>query len=101
MQKTNEDKKEHEECYSCPNPSCNRVFSRPKIIKYYVCPTCQTLVKMDTAEGNAKKKKKGPTEADFKRIEAELKEAQQKVERAEAERQEAKLKTERLDEPSV
>jgi len=30
--------------YLCSNPNCNRVFSRPKIIKYYVCPTCQTLV---------------------------------------------------------
>ncbi len=30
--------------YSCPNPNCKTVFSRPKIIKYYVCPTCQTLV---------------------------------------------------------
>ena len=30
--------------YSCSNPNCKRVFSRPKIIKYYVCPTCQTLV---------------------------------------------------------
>jgi hypothetical protein len=30
--------------YHCANPNCNRFFSRPKIIKYYVCPTCQTLV---------------------------------------------------------
>ena len=30
--------------YSCSNPNCKSVFSRPKIIKYYVCPTCQTLV---------------------------------------------------------
>ncbi len=30
--------------YFCPNPNCKKVFSRPKIIKYTVCPTCQTLV---------------------------------------------------------
>lgn len=30
--------------YSCPNPNCKIVFSRPRIIKYHVCPTCQTLV---------------------------------------------------------
>jgi hypothetical protein len=30
--------------YFCPNPNCNTLFSRPKIIKYTVCPTCQTLV---------------------------------------------------------
>ncbi len=32
------------ESYCCPNPNCGKVFSRPKIIKYYVCPTCQTLL---------------------------------------------------------
>ena len=30
--------------YYCSNPNCNRGFSKPKIIKYYVCPNCQTLV---------------------------------------------------------
>ena len=30
--------------YSCPNPNCKTVFAEPKIIKYYVCPICQTLV---------------------------------------------------------
>ena len=30
--------------YCCSNPNCKKVFSKPKIIKYYVCPTCQTLV---------------------------------------------------------
>ncbi len=30
--------------YHCVNPNCKRVFARPKIIKYYVCPTCQTLI---------------------------------------------------------
>ena len=30
--------------YSCSNPNCGKAFSRPKIIKYYVCPSCQTLI---------------------------------------------------------
>ena len=30
--------------YVCSNPNCKRVFSKPKIIKYHVCPVCQTLV---------------------------------------------------------
>jgi hypothetical protein len=34
--------------YCCSNPNCSKVFSRPKIIKYYVCPSCQTLVDMPT-----------------------------------------------------
>lgn len=34
--------------YQCANPNCGKAFSKPKIIKYYVCPTCQTLVIMDT-----------------------------------------------------
>jgi len=74
VQKTaEEEKQEQKESYRCPNPNCHSVFLRPKIIKYYVCPTCQTLVKMDTAEGNAKTKKRGPTEEDLKRKEAERK----------------------------
>ena len=32
--------------YCCSNPNCKKVFSKPKIIKYYVCPSCQTLVDM-------------------------------------------------------
>ena len=36
--------------YLCSNPNCNRVFSRPKIIKYYVCPTCQTLIDNSNGE---------------------------------------------------
>ena len=32
--------------YSCSNPNCGKAFSRPKIIKYYVCPKCQTLINM-------------------------------------------------------
>ncbi len=30
--------------YLCSNPNCRKVFSKPKIIKYHVCPACQTLV---------------------------------------------------------
>ncbi len=30
--------------YLCSNPNCRKVFSKPKIIKYEVCPNCQTLV---------------------------------------------------------
>ena len=33
--------------YCCSNPNCNSVFSQPKIIKYYVCPKCQSLVDME------------------------------------------------------
>lgn len=36
--------------YLCSNPNCRRVFSRPKVIKYYVCPTCQTLVDVTETE---------------------------------------------------
>jgi hypothetical protein len=32
--------------YCCSNPNCQKVFSKPKIIKYYVCPSCQTIVDM-------------------------------------------------------
>jgi len=32
--------------YCCSNPNCKKVFSKPKIIKYYVCPRCQTIVDM-------------------------------------------------------
>jgi hypothetical protein len=30
--------------FVCSNPNCKSVFSRPKIIKYQVCPTCQTVL---------------------------------------------------------
>ncbi len=32
--------------YCCSNPNCKKVFSKPKIIKYYVCPSCQTVIDM-------------------------------------------------------
>ena len=41
--------------YLCSNPNCKKVFSRPKIIKYQVCPTCQTLVNMAEAEKQGEK----------------------------------------------
>ena len=37
--------------YICSNPNCDKVFSKPKIIKYYVCPSCQTLINQTTEEG--------------------------------------------------
>ena len=37
--------------YNCSNPNCDKVFSKPKIIKYYVCPSCQTLIDQTTEEG--------------------------------------------------
>ncbi len=36
--------------YLCSNPNCRKVFSKPKIIKYHVCPACQTLVNMTEAD---------------------------------------------------
>jgi len=37
--------------YNCSNPNCDKVFSKPKIIKYYVCPSCQTLIDQTIEEG--------------------------------------------------
>lgn len=36
--------------YCCSNPNCHKVFSRPKIIKYYVCPSCQTIIDLNSAK---------------------------------------------------
>jgi hypothetical protein len=36
--------------YHCNNPNCGKCFAKPKIIKYYVCPTCQTLVDVPSQE---------------------------------------------------
>jgi hypothetical protein len=33
--------------YCCSNPNCKSVFSQPKILKYYVCPSCQTVVEVE------------------------------------------------------
>jgi hypothetical protein len=38
--------------YLCSNPNCRKVFSRPKIITYHVCPTCQTLVTIAEIESH-------------------------------------------------
>lgn len=38
--------------YLCSNPNCRKVFSKPKIIKYEVCPNCQTLVTSSRPEGD-------------------------------------------------
>jgi len=40
--------------YCCSNPTCKSVFSRPKIIKYYACPTCHTKVEMVDIENQTK-----------------------------------------------
>src|SRR3990170_2867555 len=39
-----EGKKNGKEKHNCSNPNCGKRFSRPKVIKYYVCPSCQTLI---------------------------------------------------------
>jgi hypothetical protein len=38
------EKQVSEQKYLCSNPNCRNVFAKPKIIKYHVCPNCQTLV---------------------------------------------------------
>jgi len=40
--------------YCCSNPTCKSVFSHPKIIKYYACPTCHTKVEMVDIENQTK-----------------------------------------------
>ena len=44
MQPLDKSKNNEVHRYCCSNPNCKKAFSKPKIIKYYVCPTCQTLV---------------------------------------------------------
>ncbi len=46
MQPIDKNKSNKIKRYYCSNPNCNRVFSKPKIIKYYVCPNCQTLINL-------------------------------------------------------
>jgi len=43
-----EGKNNGKEKHNCSNPNCRKVFSRPKVIKYYVCPSCQTLIDIPT-----------------------------------------------------
>ena len=44
MQPLDKSKNDKVHRYCCSNPNCKKVFSKPKIIKYYVCPACQTIV---------------------------------------------------------
>jgi hypothetical protein len=61
LQPADKSEKHKVQRYSCSNPNCKRVFSRPKIIKYYVCPTCQTVVNMtQTDEQGATQEKPSP-----------------------------------------
>ena len=46
MQPLGKGKKDKVHRYCCSNPNCKKVFSKPKVIKYYVCPSCQTVVDM-------------------------------------------------------
>ncbi len=48
--------------YTCSNPNCGNVFSIPKVIKYYVCPLCQTLVEMSTNGGSTLDEEYSPVE---------------------------------------
>jgi type IV secretory pathway VirB10-like protein len=48
--------------YCCSNPNCRNVFSIPKVIKYYVCPICQTLVEMTSTDGKAADEQYAPVE---------------------------------------
>ena len=91
MQKTEEKKKQKESnCYS--NANYYSVFLRPKI-KYYMCPKCQTLLKIEKAPGKTRTREHKPKEKGVKRKEAKQLEAQLeeelKAERLKAERKEA------------
>jgi hypothetical protein len=55
MQQTGEKKKREVKRYHCSNPNCKSVFSRPKKIIYYVCPTCQTLIEITAVKGQTVK----------------------------------------------
>jgi hypothetical protein len=48
--------------YCCSNPNCRNVFSIPKVIKYYVCPICQTLVEMTSTDDKAADEEYAPVE---------------------------------------
>ena len=39
-----EGKKNGKGKHNCSNPNCGKIFSRPKVIRYFVCPSCQTLI---------------------------------------------------------
>jgi len=46
--------KRSSEGYCCSNPTCKSVFSHPKIITYYACPTCHTKVEIVDIENQTK-----------------------------------------------
>ena len=48
--------------YCCSNPNCRNVFSIPKVIKYYVCPICQTLVGMTSTDDKTADEEYAPIE---------------------------------------
>ena len=60
--------------HSCSNPNCGKIFSRPKVIKYYVCPSCQTLIDIPTQKipDNVTSNKKIVERARKKESESEL-----------------------------
>jgi hypothetical protein len=60
--------------HSCSNPDCGKIFSRPKVIKYYVCPSCQTLIDIPTQKipDNVTSNKKTVERARKKESESEL-----------------------------
>ena len=40
-----------EERYTCVNPECQQVFDNPKLVHFYVCPFCSTILENVTIEG--------------------------------------------------
>ena len=61
MQPQDKSKNDKAHRYCCSNPNCKKVFSKPKIIKYYVCPTCQTIVDMNFENSQLIAREKPPT----------------------------------------
>jgi len=61
MQPQDKSKNDKAHRYCCSNPNCKKVFSKPKIIKYYVCPACQTIVDMNFENSQLIAREKPPT----------------------------------------
>ena len=40
-----------EKSYTCANPKCKQVFDTPKLVHYYVCPFCSTILENEEIEG--------------------------------------------------
>ena len=36
--------------YICGNPKCKQTFGTPKLVQYYVCPFCSSMVEKETTE---------------------------------------------------